>query len=406
MLSRRECARVRLVFFMMAALLSCSVAWAKKPPKPPPEPPPPGTVFFAQCFNAGEPTYYLEGWAMYADGTGKDRVLPPELFDDVVNEWDGVTPTELVYGQDPFLDRWWLGTKNLGLDPVTGLNIYELFALRPVAQGDGTLGVIEVQVTDCFPAVSGIGLGSGHRPEWSNDGLDSFVSFKGGEIDWSGEEPALVAGHLYRLHVSGLEIEAAAAAGEDLLIAPDDPRLESVVSIANGYEGNHTEHHWDPSGNRVVHVQTNPNPDVGDETSHEDVYLTELHADGTKTTSLLWNSMGSHGVWNVRWSPDGTRIAITDYGHLWTVNPDDPSDVTLVVEGNRYNRVCKDAYWSTDSSELVYCEERFLNKKGGTFAYGMFRVPADGGEPIELGADLDADIPKRVLGWVPFPDLP
>lgn len=401
MLKKWRSLRIALLAIVAVGLVAGGLAWAKKPPEPPPEPPPPGTIFFAQW-----PPDNLEGWAMYADGSGKDPVLPPELFDDVVNTWDGVTPSELVYGPDPFLDRWWLGTKNVGLDPVTGFHVYELFALRPVVQGDGTLGVIEVQVTDCFPGVSGIGLGSGHRPEWSNDGLDSFVSFKGGEIDWSGEEPVLVAGHLYRLHVSGLDIEAAALAGQDLLITADDPRLESVTSIANGYEGNHTEHHWNPSGNRVVYVQSNLNQDIGDDTSHEDVFLTELHPDGTKTTSLLWNSMGSHGVWNVRWSPDGTRIAITDYGHLWTVNPDDPSDVTLVVEGNRYNQVCRDAYWSTDSSELVYCEQRFLNKKGGTFAYRIFRVAADGGEPIELSGDLDADISKRVLGWVPFPDQP
>jgi hypothetical protein len=44
MLSQRQRARVRLVFFIvffiMVTLLSWRVAWAKKPPKPPPDPPP------------------------------------------------------------------------------------------------------------------------------------------------------------------------------------------------------------------------------------------------------------------------------------------------------------------------------------------------------------------------------
>ena len=127
----------------------------------------PGTILFEQVYNPGEATYYYEGWSMEGDGSGKGRVLPPEFFDGIVNEAQGLTPSASVYGSDPLFDRWWLGAKNLGPD-ANGWTIYELVARRPVDNGDGTLGLIEVQLTNFGDEIR-VGLGSGCRPEWSND---------------------------------------------------------------------------------------------------------------------------------------------------------------------------------------------------------------------------------------------
>ena len=188
------------------------------------------------------------------------------------------------------------------------------------------------------------------------------------------------------------------------MVTPDDFGLEAVVSTVNGYEGNFTEHHWDPTGTKVIYTLLNLNQDPGDTSGQEDVYLTDFDEDGG--TYLLWNSISGHGVGNVRWSPDGSRIAVTDFGDVWTVNPDDPSDFTVVVDGSSSTLPCRNAYWSPDGLELVYNEERYSSKKGGTWEYQIYRVAAGGGEPISLSGDLDKNQRNSIFGWVPFPDLP
>ena len=398
--------RYVLTVTLVVGLLSAGIAVKAKPPKGDPVPPAPGTILFEQVYNPGEATYYYEGWSMEGDGSGKKRTLPPEFFDGIVNEAQGLTPSESVYGDDPLFDRWWLGAKALGPDPITGGNVYELVARRPVDIGDDTLGVIEVQVTD-FRSEIRVGLGGGHRPEWSNDGEDTFVSFKGIDIEWTNGVASLLATRLYGLNISWADIDAAAAAGVDLLIGPENLLLESVVSIVNGYEGNFTEHHWDPTGTKVIYSLLNLNQDPDDTSGQEDVYLTEFDENGTEiSTELFWNSISSHGVGNVRWSPNGARIAVTDFGDVWTVNPDDPSDFTVVVNGSSSTLPCRNAYWSPDSLELVYNEERYFNKKGGTWEYQIYRLPADGGEPINLSGGLDKNQRNSIFGWVPLPELP
>lgn len=358
--------RTPLVALLAVSLICGGLALAKKPVKPPPEPPPAGTILF---------NYDGEMWGMNGDGSDKFWVDLP----------DG-EPSNLLYGTGY---RWRLSVEPSDEEPVPGIAFTpsELFAFRP----DGGGGVVSVQLTDLYPDVF-VGLYTMQKASWSNDGLDSFVSFRGSEFDWSDpDNRAFKANHIYRLNVSAFEIDDGSVS---LPIGLDSTKLESVVSTTSGerYE-NYEYHHWSPDGTKIVYsLDADPGPGYDSA-----VWVTDL---STNETLPLWNRLDDWNEHNHRWSPDGTKIAIWGYGGpspgktIWTVNPDGSDPQTLATDFYPW-RIW--VYWSPDSQYLVFGDPTV---KGFTSYYSVNRMKADGTGVIKLTGDLDSRTVMRTVGWV------
>ncbi|MEX0702867.1 MAG: hypothetical protein WD069_12295 [Planctomycetales bacterium] len=302
------------------------------------EPAPPGTIFFE---------YSGEVWGMSADGSGKRRALTQHV--------PGRQPSSLVYGDDPITDRWWL--EHQIVEPVTeGNYLFVLddggFVFRPFVPGLGELfalradantgDVLErVQLTHIRPYVR-----IHNTIRWSNDGVDSFVSFVGNDLRDNvmtlptdteailadvnatlledengfvtvtveeGTEVIVLPGTLvarangrtgvrwewsvgiFQIPISGAEIHIA---GEGLLPPAGLDELSSLRLPASG-----ADHlfDWSPDGNAaVVRVGS-------DQIAGEKLWILEFGAE----PRVLWDSVGGlpRLPFAPRWSPDGASIA-------------------------------------------------------------------------------------------------
>ena len=350
--------------FLAIGLLLCGLALAAKPVPPPP--PPAGTIFFQ---------YSPGTQGMRGDGSGKTLVSSIDF--------QTYVPSELVYGIDPVIDRWWLAILEMPGEqyPGTSITRQELFALRPYWE-NGQSQVESVQVTNLYPDI----IPSAGVPRWSNDGMDSFVSFRGVEL-------ATQATWLIRADVSGGEIDASAALGIDPLVDPDS--MEFVAAAPWPFEANFKYHDWDPSGTRVVYMLNVAEPA---ETTDLDVFVLDLvTGEETRIYDLEQFAIAP------RWSPDGTRIAFDYSGSILLVNPNNDLDT---VGGLRQWSTFKQGdskqsytspHWSPDGSQLVY---RYLQRKTFSTTYFLARAALTGGPQAILSNDLDSARNKATLDWV------
>jgi len=79
------------------------------------------------------------------------------------------------------------------------------------------------------------------------------------------------------------------------------------VKQITDYKGKEYSPDWSPSGNRIVFYQ---------DTGTKGMRIFTIKPDGTDRQLVIQD--GRDPVW----SPDGTKIAFTRDGHLYTVNPD------------------------------------------------------------------------------------
>jgi hypothetical protein len=87
------------------------------------------------------------------------------------------------------------------------------------------------------------------------------------------------------------------------------------------------------------------------------------------------------------WSPSGTRLAVSDVGYIWTVNPDGTSPAMATNSESDFI-----PNWSPDQDRIV-----FVSFRGGNF--DLYGVNADGTGEVRLTED-----PADDLGGVWSPD--
>jgi dipeptidyl aminopeptidase/acylaminoacyl peptidase len=345
---------------------------------------PPGRIYYSQSQVMDTPWGPFFGFvgysSMLADGSNKTAV------------------PEYPWGGEPNRDRSANGSWILSVEAVSGsypngVGREELFATL-----EGTN--VKLQLTD-DPAV---------QPEvfnirWAHD--DSFISFaaitwtevaSGGNytdgsgrhwqaaavvfvavIDWSLGVPA--AGPLVHVLDAGLYFETISAF--DLFRPRPDVRVLD----------------WSPAGNRIVFDQV-INDQPGFVEPHN-VFVVTFDAAGGITNVV---PLGPGRT--PEWSPDGGRIAYwrSDSGgsNIWLVNPDGTGAVQLTSGGT--GGPDRDPRWSPDSQHVAFTRF-FNNKKRGTSGsltvttFAVMRVPAAGGNPVNLTSDLPAGNSAEAAAW-------
>lgn len=356
-------------------------------------PPPPGTIMFDMTVNGGTADWKVEQWGMKADGTGRTNAI----WHRFCANSSYAMPSARVYGTDAIRDRIWLTHSDIEvtINDVTK-TVRELFACRLGA--DGVLQT--TQLTALYPHVAF--HPNQHQVHWSNDGNDSFITFKGisfgadtAETPPEERDPSDNLQHIFRLNVSGLDIEAALDQGTDLKIGITDlagGRLQSVLEVKGDAalsEGTLSFHHSSPDGSKVVYYMT------------DGLWVASLDPEGAavvhggSSTSHVWEA-AEHGVATPRWSPDGTRIAFAESGgRIRTIKPDG-SGAVLVLD-----RTTSDSYsgpvWSPDSQHLAFQVYRF---KRWTDEFYVGRAPAGGGAVTILTSGMDTSRQKSLRGWL------
>jgi hypothetical protein len=373
------------------ALFAPPPASAQKGGKPT-EPPSPGTVLFEGPLKIGTESWSGAQWGMNADGSRKTIAFTHRFYSKPL-------PSALVYGTDPVLDRWWLTLEEvqpvvIGEFPA----VYELFACRVDPEGN----LQRVQLTALHPhvTISHPGFHPDVHFSWSNDGMDSFVSFRGrtyglddAETPPELQDPSDDLVHIFRLNLSGADIQAAFEQYSDPKIGIDGfttGMIQSVLEygdVAYPMGGTLAYHHWSPNSQRLTYVMPG-----------------ELWVADCSSGPVTHGDSETRKIWTEcrfpQWSPDGGRIALGHDGSVWTVKPDG-SGATLVLGKTR-----SDSYavpvWSPDSRQLAVVYRR---DKGLDPEYFVARVAASGGTATVLTKEMEPSGEKRPTGWsmnIPF----
>lgn len=345
-----------LTLLLVAAVPTLGQTARGKPgPPPPPLPPPPGTIY-----------YWMQDtfWKMKADGSGKTPVAPAASIPGFYQ------PSSLVYGNG---DRWYLSTERP--DPSVGWE--DIYAYRVVG------GQIQkVRVTSFNTQM----FAYRWTLQWSNDGEDSFISFKAQDIReyWdNGENEDLLKDGIYRIHVSGAQIQAAAddEPGNPVVEMPFDmSAVEHVVSAYTYHElfGWYT---WSPDGNRIAYSYK---PTV--ETQYASLLLHNLTT--AQTTPILAREPSGFS-----WSPSRDELLTNDF-RVYNLSGGLLRTVLIGDKSNGYSQ----PRWSPDGNHLVFRHDKI--KGGVSNAFAIARIPATGGTIVQLTNDLNASLVKTVKGWV------
>ncbi len=355
----------------VAALVPASFVHAGKLPPPPA---PVGTVLFdAQG----------EARGINANGTGSTLALIHGLSAPPV-------PSARVYGSDPVLGRYWLAVEPVAVTWAGEEYVAnEIFAYR-----FNNSQLQKVQLTALFPYVNFSFVG-GTRLHWSNDGDDSFVSALGRTF---GADTQLTPNsdasddllEVFRLNING-SLLTSVFNGElaepklDLVDLLDGQWIESVLATRNVSNSNSLRsYHWSPNGNTIVYSMSSG------------LYVASIPA--AQSYPVVHEDDSVLQIWNtvcndVRWSPDGQRIAFGESYRIRTVKPDG-SENTVVV-GRTNSDFYSSPVWSPDGMHLALWHRHV---KSLQFTYDLVRVPSTGGSITVLyKADLNRE--KEPTGW-------
>jgi hypothetical protein len=321
-------------------------------------------------------SYYFQGthFQMFEDGASKTQVLP---FGE-----DG-NPSRKVYGGS----RWWIRWMEVGTE-----GRQELCAFR----NDGTT----VQVTDT--ATNPVVFLGGGLPRWSNDQLDSFVTFNA-KVDLEGGVDK--ENYLFRLPVNVADFSAIGNGTKPRLTGDD---MELVLDHP---PGNQFQREWDYAWSsdplQFAYIYSD---DVNDNTIAKTIVVRTLTEDGPI-------DVGIHSAFRMNfrngpadaWAPDGSRIAFmtsngSDWGGVWTINPDGSNLVQVLRNSNLSTYFT--GGWSPNSSELLIGHNRYSNKPKAGSSYWdkqLARMPAGGGQLTVLTSDLPTAHDKLFVGWFAYP---
>jgi dipeptidyl aminopeptidase/acylaminoacyl peptidase len=141
------------------------------------------------------------------------------------------------------------------------------------------------------------------------------------------------------------------------------------------------DHDWSPDGTQLVYCQ------FGD--------LVVLDRASGKTTTLCAGRAP-------RWSPDGQRIAFCNPARSIQTIATDGGDLRTIAEIPRYQDVSlsppgmmRAPVWSPDSRHILYA----YRKPASSRDVNIYRIPAEGGEALNLTADIER--PDMWVAWRP-----
>ncbi len=238
---------------------------------------------------------------------------------------------------------------------------------------------------------AGSHLGSNWGPDFSRDGkFLAYVSGEGGVVIQSLEaaEKKLIkpgaeirrAGRMYGLRWApdgrSLVVTGVDGQGRHSLLRIDSLTGEATVLLNAACADTPPPFDLSPDGRKVFYIGS---PDGG-----------TLHAWDSESGED--RQLGARGVWSFAVSPDGGQLAYFGRGDqaergLFVTTSAGGSPRLLVVAKDNRGAVA----WSPDGRQLVYAT-RSARSAGGTPAtlrYELWRVPAQGGEPQQLGLTVD-----------------
>lgn len=339
------------------------------------DPPLDGTIYFMQSGSGI--------WATSPDGSVQQLVSP-----------EGGIPSNLVYGIDPQLDRWWLRIEESGelydhtvnSNGATGADDYphvELYAYHfgPGAPG----GFARVRVTSLFGEID---LYRTDTIRWSNDGDDAYIALFGNDIS-AGFTIDPITGentydaryrsglNIYMLPVSGPALDAAVRTGAWSPVAADDMfvLLEDMATA-----------HYDlsPDGTAIVQ-RGGPGLEI-------------VPFDPAVPPIPLVEGNASNPVWSR--GPSGGQIAYAMSGKVFLVPADASSDPQVLLESKHYYDGFNLPVWSPDGANLV--AHRAFLKPSFTEPqeHYLYVVPATGGRAQLITGDLPVVTYKEPFRWV------
>ena len=177
---------------------------------------------------------------------------------------------------------------------------------------------------------------------------------------------------------------------------PDDPPGLFSVDVAtsdltrvttNPLGGHDIPTDYSPDGTQILFAREDP--------GREALALFVAGPDGTDATRITpWSNNADGG----RWSPDGSRILLTDQGRLTTIAPDGSGSTVIPADFGEGSAQAYGAGWSPDGTRIVF--SLFLERSGQV---DLFTVGADGTDLVQL---TDSPEPDEFPDWGPAPPLP
>jgi hypothetical protein len=344
----RNCSRVMTLIAVTVALTLSGSAFAQKKPGGGggggSTPAPAGTIYFSQSTAEQNP----DGYPLYAemkmagDGSGKTQTGLTEQ-----GVWREPSH-QLHNGQ-----RWFLTTDATEMTRPDGWYLWHLFAV--------TEGGAREQLTDA-PNMSIDFV------RWAKD--DSFLSFTA--YIYEGEEVQ-----------AGFFVATVDWSSGSPVVGTPAKVLELSVD-SRGYLIENYAHDWSPLGDELVylHLQRNASGDLS-----ATLEIIRFLAGGATET----RSLGPCGFSSPEWAPDGSRIAFSSQGAIWTIQPNGTGAKQLTKA--TFDRQQEYPSWSPDSKYLAYTE--YLRRQKGfqqpTYTFDVMRVSAAGGGITNLTSDTDPD---------------
>lgn len=334
MLTRRRCTMIAVAVLLGLVGLTAFLHTATAGKTPPPN------FGGSICYS-----YAGQIWAMNGDGSGKHPVTPP-------SSW-GIPSAIDHFGDDGYTHTWWLCSQVVpgGGTYPDGRAQRELYVFR-THYVNGVWQIQWVQLTDLLNA----GIAPRDSVSWSNDGLDTFVSFAGHDFNQG-------RSFVYRAAISF-------SAGAMPRLAESPWPLVEVSPWVMG-----VPFHWSPDALSLVY---------GGQFG-----LSLYDLEGTPT----WiHSGGDNGV---QWSPptvpaEQERIVFTDGLYdIRTTDPDGNDDTLLYTYTRGQSQASVDQvrspFWSPGGNYVVFAN--LIPKVKGlhlTYVAKVAVVPSQGGAKTTL----------------------
>ncbi len=147
-----------------------------------------------------------------------------------------------------------------------------------------------------------------------------------------------------------------AGAGMRLFVMNADGTGQTPVSSSIALQSE-----WSPDGRKIIFASNS---------SAQGSHIRIVNADGSQERFVV----DGHGA---SWAPDGSRIAVSRGGHIWSMNPDATSQVQLTT--------LTDAFWpdwSPDGTRIVF--QRATTLGGDDIESDIYAINRDGTGQIRL----------------------